>query len=165
MMGLKILDLFRAAGVISESTFEVVKKFAMTWGCSGAISLLETNVFDESQLADILASTLKIDRIYNVSNIAVNLDVLQRIPYQLSLKFECLPLNFCDLKGKKREFLFADPTDENAQAEIRHLLGCELSLAVGERSDIVNAIKRLYPVEMQLPSIGVPDVRRSADGQ
>ena len=164
-MSLKILDLFRASEAISDSTFDVVKKFAVTCGCSGYLALLETHVFDESQLTDLLASLMKIDRIYNVSTLSVSTDLLASLPYELALKFECLPLNLSHAGGQKHEVLFADPTDEEAQVRLRQLLGCELSLAVGERSDIVNAINRLYPVERQLPSLGDLHVRRPTDGQ
>jgi hypothetical protein len=153
-MTLKILDILSAAGAISRSTQGVVKKFASTWGCSGFNALLKTHVFDEIQLADLLSQTLRIDRIYNVSSIVVNGEMLHRIPYDFSIDFECLPLNFSHSYSDRMEVLMADPTNEVALQQLKSLLGCELSLAVGERSDIVKAINRLYPVEMQLPGIG-----------
>jgi hypothetical protein len=155
MLSLKILELFHESGAISGSTCEIVKKFAVTWGCSGYLALLETHVFEESQLADLLASSMKIDRIYNAASFTIEPDLLQHIPYELSLKFECLPLNYSEPEDRRFEVVFADPTDDFAVAQLRQILGCELSLAVGERSDIVNAINRLYRVELQLPSLGL----------
>ena len=126
--------------------------------------LIETHVFDEAQLADTLAAAMKIDRIYNVAALPIRLEDLSRIPWKLALKYQCLPLDVQVEGGKPFEIVVADPTDYAAQASLRALLACDLSLAVGERSDIVNAINGLYPVEMQLPSLGVVHVRRSADG-
>lgn len=152
-MSLKILEVLHANGAISESIFALVHRYAVAWQCSGYTALLDTNIFDEFTLADILASILKIDRIYNIDSIQVDDEALSLISYQMALKYECLPLSLLGAQGQSLEVLVADCTDSQVLAELQSVLNCELSLAVGERSDIVKAINRLYPIEKQLPSL------------
>jgi len=153
-MTTRILEILRCEGEISDSTRKLVSNYLNEWNCSGYVSLLETNVFSEPALANILAKALKIDRIYSIPSANVNKEILDFLPYAEAADRECFPLNYVGQDNQKIEVLFSDPTDtQNIQA-VEKLMGMKVKIAVAERAEILNAINQYYPLETQISNLG-----------
>ena len=153
-MTTKILEILRSEGVLSDSTGRLVHNYMNRWKISGYTALLDTHIFNEAYLADILARTLRIVRIYNVLSIGTNKEVCDLLPYKEAITRCCMPVSWVGNNKDTVEILFCDPTDDQNIEEVKKIMGCNLNLAVAERSEIIDAINNGYPIEAQIPEIG-----------
>lgn len=142
------------SGFLTEANAVVLRRFVEVWKISPFHAVLQTHLMPEEQLADALASTAKVDRVYNVSASQIDEAAAAAIGYRKSRAWECLPIKSEHNDGKV-ELVIADPTQSERIAALRRLINTEITLSVAERSDIVKAIDELYPLPLQLPSLMV----------
>lgn len=154
-MNKRLLNILGLSGYISESMEKILEKYVDKWHCTAFDALLETHMMTESELADFLAHYFKMDRIYNVSTINLDPEVLQVLPFKLASQSHCLPLRFLNKEKSALEIFLADPTQDHQIEMIKNETGCELTIAIGEKEDIVNSIRELYPIEMQIPTLHI----------
>jgi hypothetical protein len=111
-------------------------------------------------MADILSEDLNLPRLHRVRMLVVEKDVFEFIPYETALEFTVLPF---EVKSDGTlKVAFADPTNEERVAKISSLAGGRMEVFVGERSEIISAIQKHYPLSKQLPSL-VSMVRNRKD--
>ena len=144
-----IFDLVRKFELLPEASVALVQDFCSTWGVSGYHGLLETNVLSEVELADKLACCLQMDRVYSL-HLDSKLNVLcEELPFRTAYDWECLVIEAPNSEGHL-EAVFADPTRRDRIQELRTKVSRNLTLAVGERGDILRAIVDHYSTEAQL---------------
>ena len=148
--GVRLLEGLEAAGAITATTRSMIQRFMTTWQVSAFHALLMTEVLSEAEVASALAEALSLPRLYHVRTMQIAEEALPVVTFRRAREWECLPLKG---EGGKVELVLADPTRQDRIDEIRRGLKSEMTLSVGERSDIVRAIDELYPLSAQLPSL------------
>ena len=143
-----IFDLLLQNKIIGLTTSKMVKNFCLKWNISGYHGFLETNVFEESELADILSNIMKIDRVYDIFCPQADHDIYKKIGYLEARKRECFPRIITDAHWT--EIILADPTQRENIATLRTKINKELHFSIATRSDILLAIDKYYPIEEQL---------------
>jgi hypothetical protein len=139
-----------AAGFLTRSNRQAIEGFMATWGVSAIDAVLETRILDEQALADALAQICKVDRVFQVGHLTLWPASVATLGYRRARDWQCFVAQH---EGTdKPELIVVDPTQSERIALIKQELRQELTLAVGERSDIVGAIDALYPLSAQLPS-------------
>jgi hypothetical protein len=137
---------------ISAACRQMVELFEKRWQVSSYHAIIQTQVMPEAALADAMAEIYKIDRVYQVAALPISREALRIIGFKRARAWECLAVG--DFEGRTGQFeiVIADPSQKVWIEQLKQELKRELTLAVGERSDIVKAIDEIYPLAEQLPS-------------
>jgi len=102
--------------------------------------ILDRGHVTEAQLIPFLTNQLKLPYT-DVSALTIGPDLLNLIPETLARKYTVLPVR---LDGKRLEVVMADPMDHEAIQDLSFVTGCQVSPALGSRSQIKDAIERFY---------------------
>ena len=145
-----ILFVLEREDHVTETSRRLVERYMRTWSCSALDALIRTHVMPEAELANALASILKIDRVYHINTLTFADVSLAVLPFRRAREWVCLVVR---QESGQLELVIADPTRTDRISEIKQGLKMELTLSVAERSDIVRAIDELYPLSAQLPSL------------
>ena len=144
-----IFDLLTHNRDISQSTSKMVRKYCEQWQISGFHGLLETHIFDEGALADLLANHLKMDRVYTIFSNASGMKARKNISYEQAKEWECFPSMIMEDTGWV-EIVIADPTKRDRVDYLRQVFKQGVHFSVGARCDIIRAIDEYYSIEDQL---------------
>lgn len=155
-----VLEILRARGIFSPSTQQVALGFMERWGLDAFRAVIETHLVEESRMADILAEELHLPRLNRVRILVVEKNVFEFIPYETALDYTVFPFEVKSDGAVK--VAFANPTNQEKVAKIGELVGKRMEVFVGERSEIISAIQKHYPLSKQLPSL-VSMVRNRKD--
>jgi hypothetical protein len=150
---LDILEILEKSGQITPTIRRMIESFAAKWRISPFHALLQTEVMNETALADALALALGIDRLFQVQSLPPAEEALHIIGFRRAREWECMAFQ---AESGRLDLTCADPTQKDRIGVLRRELNCELTLAVAERSDIVGAIDELFPLADQLPSLFSP---------
>ena len=156
-----IFDILRSRGILSPSMQKIVAGFAAKWGISNFKALTETHMANESQIAEILADKLGFPRLTRVKIMSVPKEILALIPFSLALDMAVFPFELTE--AQRLHVVFADPSDPNTIRNLETLTGKTIEPFIGEHSEIIAAIQRHYPLELQLPSL-LEDVSKLKSG-
>lgn len=137
---------------ITPSSRRMLELFVRRWEVSPLHAILQTEVMPESELADAMAELYKVDRVFQVASLPISKEALRIIGFARARQRECLPVGDFEGRTGRFEIILADPSEKDWIDQLKQELKRELTLAVGERSDIVRAIDQLYPLAEQLPS-------------
>lgn len=149
------LQLLYQKGNLSSSQLKTLKKFMKTWNLSPIDAIFETHLISEEGVADAMAQYMKLERIQSVRARKVPVNVLHSVPFSAARALCCLPLEWI-VPGRHLKVAVADPTCNVLRSSLAshltgsHGLALEITLAVGERRDILSAIDLLYPLSLQL---------------
>lgn len=135
---------------ISRTNGRVIEQYCNRWGVSAYHALLETHVLTEHDLADAIAETYSVDRVYSFDKNDVDLQVLEKVSYAEALKYQCcVPQR--DEKGGYLVYI-VDPTDQKLMSFLDENL-IAYKLVVVDLTLLMRSIEEAYPVEFQLPSL------------
>jgi len=148
----RLLAELEKEACITATSRTMIERFMTRWDVSAYHALLMTELLTESELANALAKSLGLPRLYNLRALSFADEAIAVLPFKRAREWECLPLR-SEGAHEGLELVCADPTRQDRIDELRQGLKCEITLAVGERSDIVKAIDELYPLSAQLPSL------------
>jgi len=147
----KIFEILRSRGHISPSTQKMAIGFMERWGVDAFRALTETHLVEENKMADILAQELNLPRLPRVRIREVDKEVFDFLPYDLALELVVFPF---ELRSDGVLMVaFADPSNPDRVSQVREVTGRSIEVFVGERSEIISAIQRHYPLSKQLPSL------------
>jgi len=146
----RLLDVFVAKGVITPTNRRVLERFMATWDVSAYHGLLLTKLLAEEELADSLASALKLPRRYHFLDAQLDESTLTVLDFSRARAWECLPIRAAD---GGLVVVFADASRIDRISEIKQGLKREFTLAVAALSATLKAIDELYPLAAQLPSL------------
>jgi hypothetical protein len=147
----RLHEILRARGFLTPSAQKSIMAFMERWGVDLFRAAIEVHLIDESLLADIIASELKIPRLSRIRLMKVQSDILEKIPYDAALELLAFPFEMSS--AGRLHVVISDPTDEGRCQRIQSLVGCEIERFVGDRSEIIGAIQRHYPMSMQVPHL------------
>lgn len=147
----RIFDILRGRGLLSSSIQKVIQGFMDRWGVDAFRAMIETNVVEESKMADVLSEALKLPRLRGIASLAIPPEVFACIPYNLALELVVFPF---ELTSESRlHVVFADPSDSAKLKKLIEYTNKPIEQFVGERTEIIAAIQRHYPLTLQLPSL------------
>lgn len=147
----RLHEILRHRGLMTPASKRVIHGFMERWGVDLFRAVVEIHLVDESQMADIIAADLKIPRLSRIRLMKVAHDVLHKIPYEAALELCAFPFEMSS--SDRLHVVIADPTEEGRCRRIEALTGLPVEPFVGERSEIIGAIQRQYPMSMQLPHL------------
>ena len=147
-----LLDILKNEELVTDINCRMLKAFMKRWDMSALHAILQTKLISESDLADAMARTLGLNRLFHCETLPVEPEALALVSFAKARRWECMPVSLTE--GRDRlELVVADPTRQERYRELSNELETELVLAVAERSDIVGAIDELYPLAEQLPEL------------
>jgi type IV pilus assembly protein PilB len=146
-----IFDMLRERGLFSMSTQKMAVGFMEQWSVDAFRAVIETHLVEESKIADILCDELKLPRLARVRTLQVEKDVFEFIAYDVALEQTIFPF---ELKTDGTlKVAFADPSSRLKLEKIQELASRPIEPYIAERSEIISAIQRHYPLSKQLPSL------------
>jgi len=146
-----IFEMLRERGLFSISTQKMAVGFMEHWGVDAFRAVIETHLVEESKIADILCDELKMPRLSRVRTLHVEKDVFEFIAYDVALEHTIFPF---ELKTDGTlKVAFADPSSRLKLEKIQELASRPIEPYIAERSEIISAIQRHYPLSKQLPSL------------
>jgi Type II secretion system (T2SS), protein E, N-terminal domain len=148
---LRLFDILRQRGLLSPSMQTVVAGFMAKWGMDAFRAVIETHIVEESQIADILADKFGFPRLTRVKILNVPVETLSLVPYNLALDLAVFPFEMNE--SQRLHVVFANPSNPEYILRLEVLTGKKIEPFVGELSEIIAAIQRHYPLELQLPSL------------
>ncbi|RZA18067.1 MAG: hypothetical protein EOP10_21670 [Proteobacteria bacterium] len=135
---------------ISRTNVRIIEQYCARWGVSAYHGLLDTHILTEHDLADAIAETYSVDRLFSYDKNDVDLNVLERVSYADALKFQiCVPHR--DEKGTYVVYI-VDPTDTQLMNYLDQNL-IAYKLVVVDLTLIMRSIEESYPIEFQLPTL------------
>jgi hypothetical protein len=147
----RIFEILRHRGHISAAGKRVVLGFMEQWGVDAFKAVIETHLVEESKIAEILSEEFKLPRLMRVRILNVESEVFDFIPYELALEHLAFPF---ELKSDGTLLVvFADPSNPDRIKSLEVVSGKKIAAYVGERSEIISAIQRHYPISKQLPGL------------
>ena len=146
-----ILEILLQRGVLSPTIEKIIVGFSNKWGISAFKALMETHIVDDSQLADILSDKLGFPRLTRVKIMNVAKEILSLIPFDLALELAVFPFELTE--SQCLHVVFADPSSPNIIRNLEKLTGKKIEPFVGPHGEIIAAIQRQYPLDLQMPSI------------
>lgn len=146
-----ILDVVRSQDLVSDITLELVGRYTEVWNTSAYDALLDCHILSEKELASAVARHLDVSRIVTVSDAEIERQFgFDCLSYKRALEFKAI---FVTPIGESITYLVvADPSIQGFE-EFWDALPFDCSLAIGEKSLILNWIDSFYPIQRQLPSL------------
>lgn len=146
-MTASILDLLAKEAILESDMQALLQSYCSKWQVSAYQALLETHVMTEAELADRLSQAFKMDRIYEIESHDSFLQAKSTFDYAKAIRFEAYPRKLSD---GVLELVICDPTTTEAQNRFADLTSSKVRLVVAERSEILAAIERDFPMQEQL---------------
>lgn len=103
-----IFEILRARGVLSAATVRVIRGFMDRWKVDAFRACIETNIVEESRMADILSDFLKLQRVDRLPARQVATEVFNLIPYNFALEQLIYPFELSS-DGLRLKLAIADP--------------------------------------------------------
>ncbi len=150
----QILTLLNTSGHLSDSNVKMLMNFCKKWNTSGFNAILETRLMSESDLADTLAESLRIDRIFHLRSLNFEREAYKKVGFKRAKKFVCLPVGFIKSNSKFFEMVVADPTTcDSWLKQLKEEFDCEIRIAIAEKGEILKALDELFPISEQIPDL------------
>ncbi|MFM8877640.1 MAG: hypothetical protein ACKOKG_00690 [Verrucomicrobiota bacterium] len=139
-------------GLISDDQQFMLAGFCKRWNCSAFEALIETDMISEMSFADQAADILRLPRLSNIRNMTISEETLELLPFPFARSRAVIVTAILD-HGEARSFrvAIADPWDAQSRLMVEDMLHGEVEWGVGERSDIVDAIDRHFPLKSIIP--------------
>lgn len=147
---MRLLHELEEAGFLTATNVRQIGHYSQKWNISTYEALLQTHILTEHSLADAIAETYKLERIYSFDLQDIDLNVLHKVPYAQALAFQCL-VPQRDEKGSYLVYLL-NPVDAALERFLREQLETYRVVVVDKRL-MQRCIEDAYPVTMQLPSL------------
>jgi hypothetical protein len=129
---LRLGDLLISKGFITqEQLAQALVEGKETGEVLGRVLVRHRAIF-ESELARVLAEQWSIPYV-NVGSVGVDRKALTLLPRDIGMRYAALPVRFF---GEELRVAFADPTDEEALAAVRHYIDAPIQPAIAELSEI-----------------------------
>lgn len=139
-------------GLISEDQRITLASFCNRWNCSVFQALIETNIISESDFADQAADILNLPRVTNIKSNSFDKKILGLLPFHFARSHACVVLGSDDSLGyHKIRVAISDPWDFRSRQMVEDLVHVKVEWCVGERSDVIEAIDRHFPISSIVP--------------
>jgi len=139
-------------GLVSEDQRVMLAGFCKRWNCSGFEALIETNMISERAFADLASDILRLPRVPDVRGSTLSPDTLALLPFPFARSRGCLVLG---MSGPADSRIFrvaiANPWDRETRMMVEDMLHGDVEWFIGERSHIIEAIDRHFPLSSIVP--------------
>jgi len=145
----RILEILKAEDLFSDVSLKVLHTYMQKYGKRAFEAILECHLIEEELLADLIAKSMSIDRIYELNDHEVDPKVASLIPWRFAIRQNCIALSY---SGNKEaiEVVFSDPTREGIIEQVEAITHKRVLAAVAEESAIRRKIPKCYPIALQL---------------
>ena len=152
----QLLEILLERKVLSNTNVELIHAFMKRWrvGCYDAIT--ETKLVSEGRLKLELAEHFTLESVSSLTNLGDKISGLEFLPFIKACELVAIPIGLdsdSSIKDKTLRVVMADPTADPEAKLLRHLTGCDVTLLVGEKCDIMRAIYSFYPPHEQLSEL------------
>lgn len=152
----QVLEILLVHKVISYSILRYLLDYMEIWNADALTAIRETHLAGESRVADAFAASLKIVRIYHLSQTILATQHTSCLPFNKARQYLALLIKEDASHGEDAiELVCANPCAcaHELLPEIEKRLGFKPRLAVAETREVRKAIDLLYPLNEQLPWI------------
>lgn len=133
-------ELLVDEGYVSRPDLQEI--LANNSGSSAPEALLRLRLIDEDQFTDIWSRFSGLpSRIVTPEDVPA--ESLEDWPESLAIKFRAMPAG--RITGGPREFVFSEPPDDQAMAEIGKIVGAPLKVSLGRPGNILSIRQQTYP--------------------
>jgi hypothetical protein len=147
---MQLLHELEETGYLTATNVRQIAHYAQRWNISTYEALLQTHILTEHSLADAIAETYKLERIYSFDLLDIDAGVLGKVPYADALAFQCL-VPQRDEKGTYLVYLL-NPQDKALNKFLHEHLVTFRTMILDKRL-MQHCIEEAYPLDMQLPSL------------
>ncbi|SME87738.1 hypothetical protein [Pseudobacteriovorax antillogorgiicola] len=144
-------SLLEEKQALSPTNLQLIAKFKEQWGVSTYDAIVETHLLTERQVADILADYFRVTRVYAIAANDIKDDAFEAISFHDARRLAIFPLG-TDPRKDEFKVVISDPTMVDLEAFLRDTLGA-YQYSIHEKSRILDATLRFYPIVSQLPSL------------
>lgn len=127
-------------GIISLPELKSLEELSFESGESIKDILFKENRLNENQLVDILSEQYNVPRI-DLSEIEIQPEVIALLNAQIALRYNVIPISRI---GNVLTVAMSDPSNMNAQDDIKFLTDYSIEIVVASSSDIDAAIEKYY---------------------
>ena len=147
---MRLLNDLMEKRFISPTNARILENYCRVRHVKPYEALLATHVLSEHSLADAIAETYDMERLFSIDRNEVDLNVLKRVSYKEAVRHRCFA-SHKDGSGLVSVFLL-DPTDEELKTFLDGKFPIHRSYVVDQRL-LLRSIEEIYPIEMQIPSL------------
>ncbi|MFK7873948.1 MAG: hypothetical protein AB8C84_12415 [Oligoflexales bacterium] len=133
--------------IIDQQSFDLVEAYCRRWKVQQFEGLLETRVFEEETLLEILSKRYHIPIFTGRVECDISNSSADQVLYIDARKLYCFPLE--EGSNEVSKLWIANPYAEGIQDVCP-----EVPRVLGTRYDIVQAICEYYPLDRQCPNLG-----------
>lgn len=127
-------------GIISLPELKSLEELSIESGESIKDILFKENRLDENQLVDILSEQYNVPKI-NLSELEIQPEVIALLNEQIVTRYNVIPISRI---GNTLTVAMADPSNMNAQDDIKFLTDYNVEVVIASASDIEAAIAKYY---------------------
>lgn len=139
-------------GLLTDDQRLLLAGFCKRWNCSAFQALIETNMISEASFADHASDILRLPRASNLREMTFSEGDLEILPFTFARSHACIILGSAGPTGAKTyRIAIADPWDGQSRLLVEDMVRGEVEWCVAERSDIIEAIDRNFPLKSIVP--------------
>jgi type IV pilus assembly protein PilB len=142
--GTQLDDLLLTRGLITEEQLDEALRVATQRRRSLGRVLIELGYLKEGALVAILAEQLGLEFV-DLADASIDQSAVALVPESTARRHNCIPVRFDD--ADRLVLAMADPANVVAVDDIRAMAKKDVVTVVATKSDVVNAIGRLYRLE------------------
>ena len=136
----KLGDLLLEANLIDEVQLKIALEEQKSLGTKFGSTLIALHFIDEDVLTAFLSKQLDMPCV-SLVNIEIPPSVLEKVPREMALRLEVLPVK---AEGRKLALAICDPVDMEAIEEVERHTEMQVVPMVAPQSSIQNALHRFY---------------------
>jgi type IV pilus assembly protein PilB len=160
--GNQLDDLLLSRGLITEEQLDEALRVATQRRRSLGRVLIELGYLKEGALVAILAEQLGLEFV-DLGEDNIDQSAVALVPESIARRHNCVPVRFDD--GDRLVLAMADPANVVAVDDIRAMTKRDVVTVVATKSDVVNAIGRLYRLDQAAESLAEEASQEIADEQ
>lgn len=127
-------------GIISLPELKHLEEKSLETGSSLKEILFKESKISEAQLVDILSEQYNVPKI-SLKDIEIEDDVIAILSKQIALRYTVIPISRI---GNTLTVAMSDPSNMNAQDDIKFLTDYNVEVVVASENDIIEAIEKYY---------------------
>ncbi len=150
-----LLQILSHGGDLSDTARSGVSTFMRAWSVSAFDALLESHVFSEQVLAEILARNLRLPTMAHLAAEDICVESLRDWSYDQAKTYCCLPVVNKLVQGSHKKLIaVSDPSRPMLAGALTQAFGVDYAVVLVPQCEVVRAIDEYYPLALQLSMLG-----------
>ncbi len=143
-----LLSLLADRGHLNATNVRMLRIFIREWAVTPFEAVVESKIFSEGRLADLIADELNMPRMQAIDPAGIDHNVLSCVSYLEARRYTYMALN-ADPDDGKVVIVLADPTDALVLASIKSRFGSQVKPYICTKSDVHLTLSTAYTPEEQ----------------